>query len=94
MTITLFLFLFTVGSAAASLLTEAIKKGFNLSSNIIALIDAVVIGGFGTAAAYLLLGMPFSLNNIVCIILMIVCVWVGSMVGYDKVMQTIKQIKG
>jgi len=28
-----------------------------------------------------------------CIVLMGVCIWVGSMIGYDKVVQTIEQIK-
>ncbi len=93
MTVTMFIALFTLGSAASSLLTEAAKKAFKISSNILALIGAAVVGIFGTAAAYIFLGIPFDLKNVVCMILMTVCIWVGSMVGYDKVLQTITQIK-
>lgn len=95
MTIQLFMFLFTIGSLVSSLMTEAIKKSFeSVSTNIIALADSILIGGIGTVFAYILIGIPFTLANVICIILMAVCIWIGSMVGYDKVMQTILQIKG
>lgn len=94
MTITLFLTLFTLGSAVSSLLTEALKKSLTLSCNLIALIDALVVGIAGTSAAYVLMNVEFTLQNIICIALMTVCIWVGSMLGYDKVMQTISQIRG
>lgn len=95
MTIQLFMFLFTIGSLISSLITEAIKKAYmNVSSNIIALIDAVVVGVIGTVFAYILMGIAFNLSNVICIILMAVCIWIGSMVGFDKVKQTINQIKG
>lgn len=94
MTIQLFLFLFTIGSLAASLLTEALKKACsNISSNVLALENALVVGVLGTIAAYILMGIPFTFANIICIALMTVCIWIGSMVGYDKVTQTILQIK-
>ncbi len=95
MTITLFLSLFTIGSMVSSLLTEAIKKAVSLSvsTNIIALIDAIVVGAAGACAAYVLLGIPFNLQNDICIILMTICIWVGSMIGYDKVIQTISQLR-
>lgn len=95
MTIQLFLFLFTIGSLISSLATEAIKKAFvSVSTNVIALVDSVLIGLVGTICAYILMGIPFTLANDICIVLMAVCIWIGSMVGYDKVMQTISQIKG
>lgn len=95
MTIQIFIFLFTFGSTVSSLFTEALKKSFkNISTNIIALINSVVVGVVGTSIAYVLMGVEWSLVNIVCIVLMTFCVWVGSMVGYDKVIQTISQIKG
>lgn len=95
MNITLFLTLFTIGSMVSSLLTEALKKAFSeMSANIVALIDAVVVGLAGTAMAYQLMGVEWNAQNIVCLILMCFCIWVGSMVGYDKVLQTIAQIKG
>lgn len=94
MTIEIFLFLFTIGSLISSLLTEAIKKmGLNLSVNIIALIDAMVVGFLGMIAFYLIMGIVWTPTNIVCIFLMTFCIWIGSMIGYDKVMQTIAQLK-
>ena len=95
MTITLFLSLFTIGSAVSSLLTEALKKTFtHVSTNIIALADAVIVGALGTYAAYILMDVPLTPQNIICIVLMAICVWIGSMIGYDKVIQTISQIRG
>lgn len=93
MSVNMFIILFTLGSASASLLTEAEKKSFKIRANILALINAVVVGILGTAAAYILYDIPFNLKNVVCMILMTVCIWVGSMVGYDKILQTITQIK-
>ena len=97
MTVTLFISILTFGSLVCSLITEAIKKSFQIagkevSANIIALIDAVVVGGLGTAAEYILMDIPWSVNNIICLLLMIVAVWIGAMVGYDKVIQTIEQL--
>lgn len=99
MTITLFITMLTIGSAICTLITEAIKKAFansgkEASPNLIALIDAVVVGGLGTAICYILLPIPFTVNNVICLVLMIVTVWVGSMIGFDKVKQLLEQIKG
>lgn len=95
MTIELFLFLFTVGSSASSLLTQAMKKSFkNLSSNMLALVSALIVGVGGTMAAYLLMGIVFDAKSIVCVPLMAICIWVGSMVSYDKILQTIAQLRG
>ncbi len=95
MTIQLFLFLLTIGSTVSSLLTEALKKSFtDVSTNVIALINACIVGIIGTICAYILLDIQFTLANDVCIFLMAVCVWLGSMVGFDKLKQTFEQIKG
>lgn len=98
MTITLFIILAVICCAVSSLLTEGIKQWFknksekNYSANLIALINAAVVGCGGTAIAYVLLGVPFVLPNILCLILMCAVVWLGSMIGYDKVIQLTKQI--
>ena len=34
----------------------------------------------------------FSINNIICLVLMGVAVWIASMIGYDKVLQLLKQL--
>lgn len=92
MTIELFITLFGVGSVLSSLLTEALKKSLTISSNIIALIDAVIVGGVGCFVYYFLTGVQITPINAIYAVLMALCVWLGSMVGYDKVMQTLKQI--
>lgn len=87
--------MFAFGSLVSALLTQAVKKAYkDISTNLIALIDAVVVGGLGTGVAYILMGIEWTLANIVCLILMTFCMWLGSMVGYDKVMQTISQLRG
>lgn len=95
MTIELFIYLFTIGSAVSSLITQAAKKNFDeLPSNFLALGSAIIVGVGGTAVAYSLLAMEYNRNNIICMLLMAICIWVGSMVGYDKVVQLIGQFKG
>lgn len=95
MTIELFIIMLTVGGTLSSLITQALKKAFDeLSSNVIAIADAAIVGIGGMIIAYILMDIPFSLQNVVCIPLMAVCIAVGSMVGYDKVIQTLKQIRG
>lgn len=95
MTIDLFIYLFTIGSAVSSLLTQAVKKALpDISSNILALVDSVAVGVIGTFFAFILLDITFTVKSIVSIVLMAVCIWIGSMLGYDKVTQTIKQLKG
>jgi len=97
MTVTLFISLFTIGSMACGLITEAVKKAYEnaekqYSANIIALVDALVVGGLGTVVAYMLLNVEWTVNNIICIVLMIVCIWLGAMLGFDKIKQTLEQI--
>lgn len=97
MTVTLFITILTIGSMVSGLLTEAIKKAYKnankeYSANVIALVDAVVIGIGGTASVYSLMGIAWSINNIICMLLMAVAVWIASMIGYDKVVQLIEQI--
>lgn len=93
----LFLVLITILSLVSSLFTEAVKnacKNANktYSANLIALINGLVIGAGGVIAAYLLLGIAFTAGNIACIPLMGLAVWMGSMVGYDKVIQLVSQV--
>ena len=97
MTVTLFITIFTIGSIACGLITEAIKKTYQnadkaYSPNVIALVDAIVVGGIGTAGAYMLMNIPWTVNNIICLVLMIVVVWLGATLGFDKVKQTLEQI--
>lgn len=98
MTITLFMTLLVIMAVAVSLLTEAVKKflestKITYSSNVAVLIVSIVVGIGGTALAYVFLGIAFTPPNLVCMALMALAVWVGSMLGYDKVIQMIEQIK-
>lgn len=98
MTISLFLTLIVTLATAVSLFTEAVKKSFEgtkikYSSNVVVLIVSVIVGIGGTALTYMFLGIPFTTPNIICMVLMAVAVWIGSMLGYDKVLQMIEQIK-
>lgn len=97
MSVVLFVFLAAICCLVSSLLTEAIKAGFKnankkYSANMIALINGLLVGCGGSAAAYVFLGIAFTLPNILCLILMGFVVWMGSMIGYDKVMQLVEQI--
>ena len=97
MTITLFISILTLGAAITGLFTEAIKKCYSnahkeYSANVIALVNAIVVGFGGTAVAYLLLGISWTVNNIICMFLMAIAIWLGAMLGYDKVIQLVKQI--
>lgn len=99
MTVELFLVLLTVLSVLTSLFTEGIKKFLDsmkleYASNILVLIVAVLVGGIGTAVFYLWNDIAFTSLNIICLFLMVCANWLGAMIGYDKVTQAIKQIKG
>ncbi len=99
MSIQLFATLLIILCAISTLLTEAIKRWLenmkkNPSANLIAIIDAVVVGGGGLTAAYIWLGIAFTLPNILAIVVMIFAVGIGSMIGYDKVIQLVSQLKG
>ena len=97
MSVTLFITILTIGGMVTALLTEAIKKMYanmkkDYSANIIALVNAIVVGCGGTAVVYMLMDIPWSVNNIICLVLMAIAVWIASMLGFDKVLQTVKQI--
>lgn len=99
MTITMFISILTAGSIASSLLTEAIKQAYKnagkeSSPNIIALVNSIVVGGGGTAAAYMLLGIDWTVNNVICLIGSVLAVWVICQCGYDKVKGAALQLAG
>ena len=93
MTVAMFCAIFGICSIVTGLITEAIKKlVYDKTPNIIALITALITGTGGTAIYYIFTVTPFTATNIVAMILMGLAVAVGAMVGYDKVVQAIKQI--
>lgn len=95
MTVNLFIILVSILALASSLITEAIKKtiGTTKPTLVVAIISAIT-GWGGGIAAYILMGIPFTAVTIVCLILLAPCIWLGATLGYDKVIEVIKQISG
>ena len=98
MTLTMFMALLVTLSTVTALFTEAVKcflEGISgkYASNVVVLVVSIIVGIGGTATAYIFMEIPFILPNIICMVLMAVAVWVGSMVGYDKVIQMLEQMK-
>lgn len=97
MSLDLFIKILVIGSAASTLLTQAVKKAYEnagkeYSANVLALIDAIVVGCGGTAVYYMLKAIPWTVNNVICLFLMGITVWIGSMIGYDKILQLLEQL--
>lgn len=96
MDITTFLMLLFAFSVISSLFTEGVKKLMNdktnLSYNLIALCVALIVGSVGAAIYYQLNNIGFDANNIIYMILLGLASGLCSMLGYDKVRQTIIQI--
>ena len=95
MTAPMFLMLLAAFSSISGLITEGIKKLIsdkkNLSYNLLALIVALIVGGVGCVIYYQLTGIPYTINNIIYIVLMGLASGLSSMVGYDKIKQMIQQ---
>lgn len=99
MTVEIFLILLTIFSTVTSLFTQAVKKVLDVyeedyASNVVVLVMAILVGGFGMIVFYILNGYEWTSTNIVCIPLMMLANWLGAMLGYDKIKQAITQIKG
>lgn len=95
MTASMFLILLSAFSVISGLITEGIKKiandKENLPCNIIALTVALIVGSVGCAIYYQLYGLPFTVNNVICMVLMGFASGLCSMVGFDKVKQALIQ---
>ena len=95
MTLTLFITLLTVLSLVSSLITQAIKANFNVTKpTLVVGILSGIVGWGGGVITYLLMGIPFDTSSIICLILLAPAIWLCATLGYDKVMEVIKQIGG
>lgn len=93
MTATLFLKLLFICSLVTGLLTEMGKKLLeNFPNNIMALITGLAVGIATTAVVYQFYNITYTTNNIICMFLMGLSGAAGSMLGYDKIVQCIRQI--
>lgn len=87
----------TIISVLTSLTVEAIKKILNdkhidYSSNLLAMIISVVLTVAISVGYILYLGVPITIQNIIVIIALVFLSFLSSTVGYDKVIQLLKQI--
>lgn len=95
MTVELFMTMLTICSVLTSLTVEAFKKsGWFKCYNILALIISLVIGTFVCFANYINLMIPFTFLNIMYMIGFVFLNWLVATLGYDKVMQSLKQFIG
>lgn len=85
-------------SVMSGLVTEAVKKiltelKVNYHSNLLAGIVALVLA-VGVGVGFIVINnLGFTGANIVQIVVLAVASWLCSMVGYDKVVQVITQLK-
>ncbi len=97
MNLEVFTLILTILATITSLTVEAFKitvgDKLKYSSNIVTLITSVLVAGVTMVVYYQLQGVPFTVNNTLYILIMMFANFLGSTVGYDKVTQTIAQIK-
>ena len=85
-------------SSSTNLVTEAVKKVLDICkvkyhSDILAGIVSAVLS-VGVSVGYALInGISFTAPTIVCIVALMFMSWLGSMLGYDKIIKHIKSIK-
>lgn len=87
-----------VVSTLTGLVTEAIKKllserGVTYYANTLAGVVAIILSAAIGIGYVVLTGTGFTAQIIVYIVTMVFVSWLCSMVGYDKVIQAIKQFK-
>lgn len=98
MTLEAFIILLTVCAVITSLLTEAVKTFLDMTkvqyaANIVVLVVAMVVGCAGAMLYYWIFIIPINGLNCIMAVFLGLANWVGAMLGYDKVMQAIEQIK-
>jgi len=86
-------------SVITSLMTEAIKKlldeqGKEYKPNVLAVIISICISILTVVGYVLYMGIAFTVQVAVIVVVLIILSFLCATVGYDKVIQTISQIKG
>lgn len=98
MTLEAFMIMLGCFAVITSLLTEAVKKTLDMigtpyASNIVVFVVAMVVGCAGAMTYYWIFLIPFTGLNCIMAVFLGLANWVGAMIGYDKVMQAIRQMK-
>lgn len=94
-----FLLMLLACSIFTSLIVEGLKNMLNnqgktlASSNITVAIVAIVLALAVSVGYALYFGPVFTVQYIICMVVLCLLSWLCSMVGYDKVMQAIGQLK-
>ena len=92
-----FLFLLLVTSVMTSLFVEGIKKFFgekySFSSNILAGIVSIILSVIVGVCYCILAEVVFSAQLVVYLVALVLLSWLCAMIGYDKVVQAITQLK-
>lgn len=94
-----FLLMLLACSIFTSLIVEGLKNMLNnqgktlASSNITVAIVAIVLALAVSVGYALYFGLAFTVQYIICMVVLCLLSWLCSMVGYDKVMQAIGQLK-
>lgn len=93
-----FAFALLVISTLTGLVTEALKKLTdergaktkpNTTAGIVALVLSILVG----AAYVVFTGQAFTVQIIICIVALMFLSWLCAMLGYDKVVQTLTQLR-
>ena len=93
MTVSMASFILLICSVMTGLIVEAIKKMVKISRpNILAAIVSVIVGIAVPVAFIIVSHEAFSVTSVLYVISIVVLTWLCSMLGYDKVIQTITQI--
>ena len=98
MSVDMFLFLMLAVSVLTGLFTEAIKKvldslGTKCNANLMSGAVATVLAVCVDAGYIIMTGVALNSKMAVMLIALVLLSWLCAMVGYDKVMQAITQMK-
>lgn len=95
MTITVCSMLVMLCSILTGLIVEAVKKMGDITKpNITTAAVSVIVGAVVSIGYILYYGIAFNAQVVIIVLAIIVLSWLCAMLGYDKVMQTLAQVKG
>ena len=98
MTLEIFLMLLLICSTFTALGTEAVKKVLDehkvkYYSNTLAGVVAVLTSILVAIEYIIMVGAILNSQVLVCIVALVILSWLSAMVGYDKVIQAVAQIR-